>query len=198
MRHAATKALFAHWNEARRSPAVPDRNDIDPALIGPLLQDVFILGLDPASRSWTYRVAGTRLTSLARREMRDEPFERWWRANDRQDIKRLLAGIAEDSAPGIGGVSGSAADHAIHDFELVLLPLRHGGRAVTRMLGGLFPSPGTAKHMGLAIDEIGLMSVRTLLRQGVANPVFGSAPADLGTILDRRRAFRVIDGGAKH
>ncbi|MFN6337283.1 MAG: PAS domain-containing protein [Cyanobacteriota bacterium] len=39
MGHEATKALFAHWNEVRRGPAAPDRNDLDPALIGPLLAD---------------------------------------------------------------------------------------------------------------------------------------------------------------
>jgi hypothetical protein len=197
MRHTATRALFAHWNEIRLGTAVPDRNDIDPALIGPLLQDVFILGLDPVNGRWTYRVAGTRLTSFARRELREEPFERWWRPDDRQDVKRLLSGIAEDGAPGLGGVAGNAPDHSIHDFELVLLPLRHGGRTVTRMLGGLFPSPAVARHIGLAIDDIGLTSVRTLLRSNAENPMFGAKPADLGTVLDRRRAFRVIQGGAR-
>ena len=197
MRHAASRALFAHWNEVRRGPAVPDRNDIDPAKIGPLLQDVFILGLDPVDRDWLYRVAGTRLTSFARRELRNEPFERWWRASDRQDIRRLLSGIADDHTPGLGGVSGYAPEHAIHDFELVLLPLRHGSRMVTRMLGGLFPSNATARHFGLAIDDIGLMSVRTMLRNRPQSPVFGSKYPEHGTILDRRRAFRVIQGGAQ-
>ncbi len=198
MRHEATKALFAHWNEVRRGPAAPDRNDLDPALIGPLLQDVFILGLDPVSQGWCYRVAGTRLTSFARRELRGETFDHWWRALDRHDIRRLLSGIAEDSAPGLGGASGTAPDLSVHDFELVLLPLRNGGKAVTRMLGGLFPSALTIRRIGLAVDDLRLTSVRTLLRQRQDAPYLLPRESGLDAILDRRRAFRVIEGGVKH
>jgi hypothetical protein len=195
MRQTASRVLFDHWNSLRRGTIVPDRNDLDPTAIGPILQDVFILGAD-ARGQWQYRVAGTRLSAFAHRELRDEPFEHWWRAVDRPDAKRLIGGLAQDSTPLVGGVTGAGSDHAKHDFELVLLPLRHGGRPQLRMLGGLFPSSATAGRFGLKIEDLGLLSIRTLGENTSGSRIFGQEPADLQASLERRRSFRVIEGGA--
>jgi hypothetical protein len=195
MRHPASKALYEHWNSLSYGSAVPDRNDLDPAEIGAILQDIFILGARPGG-PWLYRVAGTRLSAFARRELKDEAFDHWWRALDRRDARRIVDGIAEDNAPLVGGVVGIAPDMTSHDFELLLLPLRHGGRPGLRMLGGLFPSQATANRIGVKIAELGLLSIRTLMPVGPAAPVFGKPVADLGGALERRRSLRVIQGGA--
>jgi hypothetical protein len=195
MRHQASKALYEHWRSLRNGSAVPDRNDLDPAEIGSILQDIFILGARPGG-PWLYRVAGTRLSAFARRELKDETFDHWWRALDRRDARRITSGIAEDNTPLVGGVVGIAPDMTSHDFELLLLPLRHGGRPGLRMLGGLFPSNVTANQIGVKIDELGLLSIRTLMPEASAGPVFGKSIADLGGALERRRSLRLIQGGA--
>lgn len=195
MRHVASKLLVAHWNEVRRGPCAPDRNDLEPSAIGPVLQDVFILGAESGG-AWRYRVAGTRLSGFANRELRNEPFERWWAASDRRDIARMLDGVAADDAPLVGGACGHAGDEARHEFELVLLPLRHGGRPGQRMLGGLFPSAATARRLGLQVEEMGLVSLRALGRHGGDAPAFGRLPAGFEAAAERRRSFRVIEGGA--
>jgi hypothetical protein len=195
MRHPTSKALYEHWNSPRRESIIPDRNDLDPAEIGPILQDIFILGARPGG-PWIYRVAGTRLSAFARRELKDETFDQWWRALDRKDARRISSGIAEDNVPLVGGVVGIAPDMANHDFELLLLPLRHGGRPGLRMLGGLFPSQTTANRIGVKIDELGLLSIRTLMPLASQAPVFGKPVADLGGALERRRSLRLIQGGA--
>ncbi len=197
MRHPATKTLYDHWCSLKRGTIIPDRNDLEPAEIGAILQDIFILGAQP-SGPWVYRVAGTRLSAFARRELKDETFDRWWRALDRSDARRLIAGVAEDGMPMIGGVSGLGADQARHEFELLLLPLRHGGRTGLRMVGGLFPSPATAYQLGVQIDELSLSSIRTLLPVSEGTPFFGSPAADLGGALERRRSLRLIQGGARN
>ena len=194
MRHVASKLLFAHWSEAKRGPAAPDRNDLDPGAVGAILQDVFILGAEPAG-AWRYRVAGTRLSGYANRELRGETFDRWWCAPDRRDVQRMLAGVAADDAPLVGGVFG-LAEGVRHEFELVLLPLRHGGRSGLRMLGGLFPAAATARRISLQVEEIGLVSLRGLGRQGADRPAFGQREQGADLSLQRRRAFRVIEGGA--
>jgi hypothetical protein len=195
MRHPASKALFAHWSELKRGSIIPDRNDLDPAAIGAILQDVFILGAGHEG-DWRYRVAGTRLASFAARELRDEAFESWWRLTDRRDTRRMTEGAGAGGMPLVGGVSGAGLDGASHSFELILLPLRHGGRLRTRILGGLFPAPSTVRRIGVRVSELNLISIRAL---GTANPdvpAFGQKPDDLEAILERRRAFRVIEGGA--
>lgn len=192
MRHAASKALYGHWSDLKRAALAPDRNDLDPSLIGAILQDVFILGAEPGGR-WCYRVAGTRLSSYAGRELRGEPFERWWCAADRRDVGRMLAGVAQDDAPLVGGASGQAPDRRRHDFELLLLPLRHGGRSGQRMLGGLFPAGATARSLAVMVEDLEIVSLRAMGAQRPLGPAFGEAVEP--TSAERRRAFRVIEGG---
>jgi len=196
MRHAASRVLFAHWSEVKRGPVAPDRNDLDPSAMGSILQDVFILGAE-AGGAWRYRVAGTRLSGYANRELRDEPFDRWWAAADRRDLAGMLDGVAADDAPLVGGACGTAPTQTRHDFELVLLPLRHGGRPGLRMLGGFFPGPSTIRRLGLQVEEMGLVSLRALRARGQEAPVFGRARPIPPSSIERRRAFRVIEGGAQ-
>jgi hypothetical protein len=139
-------------------------------------------------------VAGTRLSSFARRELRDEPFERWWRATDRLDAARMVSGVSQDGAPLIGGVRGSGPDGLEHDFEMVLLPLRHGGRMGQRMLGAFFPTNLAALRLGFVAEELALLSVRTV-ETSPGDRVFGQPNTDLMGALERRRSFKVIEGG---
>ncbi len=194
MRQQATKALYQNWRDICRGSIIPDRNDLDPSQIGHLLRDVFILGIDPAG-IWRYRVAGTRLTTLAGRELRDEPFERWWRAEDRLDANRLLSTVASDGLPVITGVKAIGQDQLHYDIEGLLLPLRHGGKSGLRMMGGLFPSIQTASKLGLRIEQICLMSLRTLDMTATPAAAFGTPPANLDAIMARRTSLRVIEGG---
>ncbi len=194
MRQFASKKLFAHWSEVKRGPASPDRNDLDPSALGAILQDVFILGAEPGG-PWRYRVAGTRLAGFANRELRDEPFERWWSGSDRRDVGRMLDSVVEEDAPLVGGTYGTSNDQMRYEFELVLLPLRHGGRSGLRMLGGFFPAVGTLRRHGLTIDEMGLVSLRALQSQGEGAVTFGRITPSGDRAAERRRAFRVIEGG---
>ncbi len=178
----------------KRGPASPDRNDLDPSALGAILQDVFILGAEPGG-AWRYRVAGTRLAGFANRELRDEPFERWWHAADRRDLGRMLQSVVDEDAPLVGGASGTAPDQLRYEFELVLLPLRHGGRPGLRMLGGFFPAASTLRRHGLLIDEMGLVSLRGLQRQGEGAVTFGRPTPSSEQAAERRRAFKVIEGG---
>jgi hypothetical protein len=194
MRHAATKALYKHWHELCRGSIIPDRNDLDPTEIGHILRDVFILGTD-SNGAWRYRVAGTRMTGLAGRELRDEAFENWWRTDDKRDAARLLSASAQDSVPVVLGIKGAGNNGTGYELEGVILPLRHGGRTGLRMLGGFFPSVTTANTIGLRLVDLGLLSLRTLdpAKQPIA--AFGVEPDNLDVIMARRTSFRVIEGG---
>jgi hypothetical protein len=194
MRHDGSRALVDHWKSLCRGTVIPDRNDLEPAEIGHLLQDVFILGAD-LDGSWNYRVAGTRLSAFAGRELREESFARWWRASDRMDAARMVASVAQDSGPLIGGVRALGVDRQGYDYELVLLPLRHGGRIRQRLLGGMFPMPSTASKIGLQIEEMALLSIRMLETDGAPTAVFGTPANNVTGLLDRRRSFRLIEGG---
>jgi hypothetical protein len=194
MRHTQTKALLAHWRSLIRNGVPPDRNDIDPAAIGPALQDIFILGAGQDG-SWRYRVAGTRLSAFADRDLRGELFTGWWRPEDAMDVAQLLRSTATDRTPVVGGVSGISARHGAADLELILLPLRHGGQDGQRMIGGLFPSPGALQSFDLRFAELAVLSLRSLVQCDPPAAVFGRPRPNIEALVERRHGLRVIEGG---
>jgi hypothetical protein len=194
MRHAQTKALFAEWRRLCRNGMPPDRNDLDPMAFAANLQDIFILGRAPDG-SWRYRVAGTRLTAYANRDLRDEAFQTWWKPEDRQDIVRLLASTAADSAPAIGGVAGFSIHGDHHEVEVILLPLRHGGQDGLRMIGGFFPAPATARLYDVRFAELSILSLRSMPEAELPGDAFGRPRTGIEALVERRAALRLIQGG---
>jgi hypothetical protein len=197
MRQLATKSLYQHWHDMCRGSIIPDRNDLDPAQIGHLLRDIFILGADHHG-NWRYRVAGTRLTSLAGRELRDETFDTWWSNDDRKDTSRLLSGVSSDNVPVVLGLKARGHDDQNYEIEGLLLPLRHGGRSGLRMIGGFFPAQTTANRLGLKIIDLKILSLRTIDPSKPPLQAFGVEPDNLDMIMARRTSFRVIDGGLQN
>ena len=49
MKHAASRELYAYWQERRGKRAAPERADIEPGAIRQVLSDAFILALDGGS-----------------------------------------------------------------------------------------------------------------------------------------------------
>ena len=82
MKHAASRELYAYWEERRGRRAAPERAEIEPGAIRGALSDAFILSLD-AARGHPLRLAGTRVCALFDRELRGEPFLRLWAADSR-------------------------------------------------------------------------------------------------------------------
>ena len=69
MKHAASRQLYAYWEERRGRRAAPERAEIEPGAIRGALSDAFILSLD-AARGHPVRLAGTRVCALFDRELR--------------------------------------------------------------------------------------------------------------------------------
>ena len=102
MRHSASRALFAHWNEQRGTRALPERGDIEPAAIRAALGDVFILGVD-SGEDPRFRVAGTRVCALFGRELRGEGFVALWDAGHQAAMQHLLATVGRKKSASFAG-----------------------------------------------------------------------------------------------
>jgi hypothetical protein len=99
MKHAASRELYAYWEERRGRRAAPERAEIEPGAIRGALSDAFILWLD-AARGHPVRLAGTRVCALFDRELRGEPFLRLWAADSRTIIRACSrSSAANASAP---------------------------------------------------------------------------------------------------
>lgn len=201
MRQASTRDLYAYWHRIKGSRVAPEREEIEPAEIRSLLRDMFILGREGGrdeSSAWEFRLAGTRVSALAGRELKGGPYSGWWDASGASEGERLAAGVANDAFPVVAGVSGETDDGESFDLELLLLPLRHEGRLGRRVLGGVFPTAALLARPGLRLHSLRLISARTLLPlpegQEAASGL-RAVPRDAMSHETRRANFSVIQGG---
>jgi hypothetical protein len=168
MKHASSRALYAHWNERRGARALPERGEIEPAVIRGSLGDTFILGIESGA-DLQFRLAGTRVCALFGRELKDEAFATLWQDAHQSSIRRLLAIVGEEAVGVVAGARGHTREGYAADLELLLLPLRHRGRPGQRVLGVLAPvavpfwlgssrleplSLGSLRHLGSVADTV--------------------------------------------
>ena len=90
MKHAASRELYAYWEERRGKRPAPERADIEPGAIRHALSDAFILALDGGA-GHPFRLAGTRVCALYGRELKGEAFIGLWAAASQPAISDLLA-----------------------------------------------------------------------------------------------------------
>lgn len=138
MKHPSARALHAYWDRLRKGRAAPERAEIDPADIGRLLGDIFLLESSENPR-YAVRLAGTRLCALIGHELRGRGFGAFFAAEDRATLFGLLEAVADGQLPAIASLTGETEDGRSLDLEMLLLPLRHRGRTHARMLGSIMP-----------------------------------------------------------
>ena len=87
MKHAASRELYAYWQERRGPRPAPERAEIEPGAIREMLSEAFILALDDAA-GYPFRLAGTRVCALFGRELKGESFVGLWAETSRPTIMR--------------------------------------------------------------------------------------------------------------
>lgn len=167
MKHAASRELYAYWEERRGTRAAPERADIEPGAIRGALGDAFILAHD-GSAGHPIRLAGTRVCALFGREIKGEAFLGLWAKESRPIVSGLLAILADECVGTVAGVTAHNLPGEAFDLELLLLPLSASRRSLTRTIGVLAPlkapqslgvSPigaltlGTRRHVGAAVEK---------------------------------------------
>jgi hypothetical protein len=196
MKHSSSRELFAHWNERRGARALPERGDIEPAVIRKSLGDTFILGAESGD-DLRFRLAGTRVCALFGRELKDEAFAMLWDDAHQSSMRRLLAIVGEEAVGVVAGARGRTPEGHAADLELLLLPLRHRGRPGRRMLGMLAP---VAVPFWLGSSRLELLSLGSLRHLGAhldAAPDSGLPARLIGAAARERtrHGLVVYDGG---
>jgi hypothetical protein len=165
MKHAASRELYAHWEERRGGRSAPERADIEPAAIRQALSDTFILERGEATGGDLFRLAGTRVCALFDRELKGASFVDIWALASRREIADLLAISRNERVGTVAGVTAESRDGEPIDLELLLLPLGTRRPSLARTIGVLAPlSPppwlgttaigaltlGSRRHVGAA------------------------------------------------
>lgn len=188
MKLAQTRELFAYWNQLRRSRAMPERGEFDPAAFRGALPDTFILEIDAAGR-YPVRLSGTRLNALFGRDLKGRAFlDLWSDPASRREMARLLASVSDDALGVVAGLVAAPPGVPGADCELLILPLRHYGKTHARLIGCLAPVRTPLWSGELTPDLAGLVSLRILTQQDMRGPAAPTAP-------ERRRHLTVYEGG---
>jgi hypothetical protein len=161
---AASRELYAYWSRLRGARSAPERDDVDPGAIRGVLSDTFILEFAPQS-GFPLRVVGARSSALFQRELRGEPFLDLWRAPDRDEIRAVLAAVADEAQPFLIGASAAPEGVSPIDVEVLLLPLRHHGATHARVLGCCAPGAAPLWLGLLGVGALALLTLRALGRR---------------------------------
>lgn len=210
MRHPATQALYAYWNEVRGERPAPRRLEIQPARISELLLDTFIL--ERADRgTFRFRLAGTRIAARFGLDLRARDFLSCWGEGDRALLDHHLAAISDLGRVGLltgeahlsAGPGGTPAP-APCPFELIILPLMHTGHAIDRLLCHLVPLEAAGAASTSSIAGLRLMAAEAIWPNGAPQDPLAFADRQLPLhphvriariVRQGHRQFRVYQGG---
>jgi len=192
MKHASTRAVFAHWNERRRSLPAPQRADIDPGAVRHALGDTIMLSADFVERL-RFRLAGTRVCALFGRELKGEEFAALWSEQSRAPIEDLLGVVTNEASGAVAGLTARTASGETAELELLLLPLAHAGHARIRAIGVIVPVVPPYWLGEKPVTELELGTLRHIGAgpQGLDGPTFVPASHDSRI----RHGFVVYSGG---
>ncbi|HXW41928.1 MAG TPA: PAS domain-containing protein [Xanthobacteraceae bacterium] len=167
MKHAASRELYAYWQQRRGTRPAPERADIEPGAIRQILSDTFILALDSAA-GHPFRLAGTRVCALFGRELKSESFIGLFAAASQPVVADLLAILDHERVGTVAGVTAHNGNGEPVDLELLLLPLAAGRPSLARSIGIVAPlkippwlgtSPvgaltlGGRRHVGAGVES---------------------------------------------
>jgi hypothetical protein len=167
MKHAASRQLYAYWEERRGKRAAPERAEIEPGAIRQVLSDAFILALDGGA-GHPFRLAGTRVCALFGRELKNEPFIGLWAAASQPTIADLVSILDSEQVGTVAAATAQNAHGEPIDLELLLLPLSSTRPSLARTIGILAPltipqwlgsvplgplSVGSRRHIGASLER---------------------------------------------
>lgn len=136
MPRSTDKQLYDYWNRVRNGRIAPNRAEIEPAAIAPLLAETFIVEY-AGPMQFRFRLAGTKICDHFGRELRGTEFLELWNGADRHAMTSLLANLFGEGAVGRVRFRGLSLSGWSCDFSMILLPLSASCATVNRCLGSI-------------------------------------------------------------
>jgi hypothetical protein len=138
MKHPSSREFFAYWDAKRGDARAPDRSEIEPGAVRELLGDIFVLSYDNDA-GYPFRVAGTRVSALLGRDLKDASFSALFTEDSRREIEDIITYVAEEMLPAIAGIAAASEDGKTAHLELLLLPFNNRAHAPISLTGLLAP-----------------------------------------------------------
>lgn len=205
MKQRSTQTLYHYWNELRGTRLAPDRFDVDPSRLSPILSETFILE-KAENRAYTFRLAGTRICDHWGYELRGRELHELFLEEDHVVLEHHMAQVTEHGAVAHLEIVAKGPDGREATFEVLILPLIHGRDTVSRYLGVITPIDNPPWLGTMPLTPAGLLEHKLIWPDGRPHALIERAnrqapfvPAMNTARLVRfdRRQFRVLDGGLK-
>ncbi len=185
------RQLWRCWEAMRAGRTAPERRDLDLKQLRHLVPYLFIAEQLGAKGDYVWRLAGTGLCDLHRRELTGSDLLAGWDAFERSVIQRFLTGVTASHKQAVLRLTYTTDRGQQFGAELLALPLAAADGVSTHVLGGLFPSAQQDIRHYNALAPLEVAFARFL------DPAAPEMSEPAGTPQARRK-FQVISGGLDH
>lgn len=128
--------LRLYWTGKRGDREMPARQDIDPADFKSLLPSVLLVDISYSPLRFRYRVFGTALVELYRREMTGKFVDAITSTGLRAVASAAYEEIVSSRAPVFNSLEFVVDDRRLR-YDRVLMPLSNDGKTVSMVLGAI-------------------------------------------------------------
>lgn len=189
--HPGSRTLFRYWERVRGERAAPRRSEIDLKQLRPYVGNLFVL--ERRRDIYRWRVAGTRVCELYRRDLTGGDSLADLDTFERATIGSFLAAVVETLQPCVLRFRLNTSERQTIGVEMLGVPVQSGPGDSIHVFGSLFPFRDASTMSYERITGVELSGARSIhtehlpgdelvarLRAGPAGP---------------RRPFQVVHGG---
>ena len=204
MKQPTSRILYNYWNDVRGKRLAPTRLEIEPARMGAVLSETFILERASAL-SYPFRLAGTRVSEYFGMALRGTDFAAL-AGDEPHRLLKVMQAVTAQGATAVFEFGAETDDGRTASFEAIVLPLLHPTDQVTRYLGALSAIDPPAWLGTEAVEPTGLIAHETVWPDGRPHGLldcndrqepFIPELAAARIVRFHRRQFRILDGGRK-
>jgi hypothetical protein len=191
--HPSSRKLFRFWETMRAEKAAPGRDELDLKKIRELVPNLFIAEYAPRSGLYRWRLAGTAICELFRRELTGNNMLADWDSFEADTISRFLASTIASRQPCILRFRLQTDRAQIIGAELAGFPMISADAKSTQIFGGLFTFREITTLDYTTLTRFEISAARSIWTENLpaaAQPPQADAPA--------LRNFHLISGGLSH
>jgi hypothetical protein len=187
--HPSSRMLFRFWETMRGDRAAPNRSSLDLRQIRPIVSSLFIGEFATRSGMYRWRLAGTGICELYRRELTGTDLLAGWDSFEAETIGRFLSVTIKSSQPSVMRFRLQTDRDQVIGTEMAVFPMLAADGNV-HLFGGLFPFRETSSLDYSALVGFELASARQIWTENIHVETMAN-----GDMRPARRNFQVISGG---